>query len=299
MDDISDDPQLEQSSWLKSRSEAAEIAAPSLDQARTRGTLGMSEVPLKLRYLRPLAHRLHVQLEAILETVDLVLTDNRRRMLSSKQRRGRFEIRAHHMFMGCEPEIAEAIARLVGAKDQRLKAAARDKIQAYIRAHHDTISFEPSAGELAHRGEHFHLGVLLEEVVEGLEPALKDALGHIGPIHITWGRRGQGTRSIRFGSYDFDRKLIRIHPALDRDWVPRYFISFIVYHELLHALFPPRLADDTPITSAAASSKRSREGRKRRLIHTPEFVAMERRFVHYDKAMRWEAANLQRILEHK
>src|SRR5690554_7430764 len=51
----------------------------------TRGTLSMAEVPLELRYRRPFAHQLHVRLERHLDVVDLILTDNRRRMLSSKR----------------------------------------------------------------------------------------------------------------------------------------------------------------------------------------------------------------------
>ncbi|AWV90569.1 hypothetical protein [Bradymonas sediminis] len=269
------------------------LEQPPAAQVATRGTLNMSEVPLEMRYRRPEAHALHVRLERLLGVVDLILTDNRRRMLSSKRGRKRIEIRIHHMFMGCDAQTVGAIADLLGGVSSARKGA-RAIIQGYIRDNRDAISFEPTDDELHTRGEFFNLATVLDEVVEGLEPAMRADLRAIGDIHITWGRRSQGNRSIRFGSYDFDRKLIRIHPALDRDWVPRYFVAFIIYHELLHALFPPisGCASSVEGTDSSGTSKR-------RLVHTPEFNAMERRFPDYQKAMRWEAANLRKILDQK
>ncbi len=245
----------------------------ALDEVASRGTLDLSELPGELRACRPEAHRLHVRLEQLLGVVDLILTDNRRRMLSSRRRRNRQEIRAHHMFVGCCERTVKAIADLASGRK-----GARQHIQQYIRENREAISFAPDDDELQARGQHFNLTGILAEVLEAVDhPALDD----IDELHITWGRRGRGTKSIRFGSYDFDRKLIRIHPALDRKWVPRYFVAFIVYHEVLHAIFPPR------------------EAQSRRQVHTPEFRAMERQFPDYDRAMQWESANLRRILEHK
>jgi hypothetical protein len=244
------------------------------DEPRTtRGTLDMSELPSELRGCRPRAHKLHVRLEELLGIVDLILTDNRRRMLSSRRRRNRQEIRAHHMFVNSCDATVSAIADLASGRK-----GARQTIQQFIQDNRDAISFAPSDDELQQRGEHFNLGVVLRKVLMIFAEPVRDELDG---IHITWGRRGRGTKSIRFGSYDFDRKLIRIHPALDRRWVPDYFVEFIVYHELLHAIFPPR------------------EGQSRREVHTPEFRAMEKQFPHYEKAMAWEAANLRRILDNK
>src|SRR5699024_2535118 len=120
------------------------------------GILDMSGVPLELRYRRPQAHRLHVRLEQFLESiVDLSLTDNRRRMISSKRRRGRLEVRAHHMFMGCKPATAEALATLAGGRSNDVKAA-RALLREYIRQNRDAIAFEPTADELRTRGQYFN-----------------------------------------------------------------------------------------------------------------------------------------------
>jgi hypothetical protein len=98
---------------------------------------------------------------------------------------------------------------------------------------------------------------------------------------ITWGARGARRRrrtSIKMGSYSVEDRLIRIHPALDRRFVPRYFLEWIVYHEILHQVH------DMPIVSG------------RRQFHTPEFVAQESNYEHYERAREFERRHLDRIL---
>jgi predicted SprT family Zn-dependent metalloprotease len=80
------------------------------------------------------------------------------------------------------------------------------------------------------------------------------------------------------GSYSVEDKLIRIHPALDRSFVPRYFIESVVYHEMLHHIHP------IPVKGG------------RRQFHTAEFKEQEKRFHQYQKAKRWERANIDRLL---
>ncbi len=108
-------------------------------------------------------------------------------------------------------------------------------------------------------GTYHQLSSLLEEVkseffTEELEAS------------IMWGRAPRRTRrrkrtSIVFGSWWEQQKRIRIHPALDRPWVPEEFIRFIIYHELCHAVAKPKQG----------------QGRKRQ-VHHPEFKALENRY---------------------
>jgi hypothetical protein len=99
---------------------------------------------------------------------------------------------------------------------------------------------------------------------------------------IVWGRK----RRLRpkayfiFGTIQEQDKMIRIHPLLDAGWVPRWFLEFVIYHEMLHSVVPD-VYD---------------RKRRRRIVHTDEFTRKERRFPHYSKAQRWEAENLARFL---
>lgn len=98
---------------------------------------------------------------------------------------------------------------------------------------------------------------------------------------IAWGRRRRlpPREYFVFGSIQEDDRLIRIHPLLDAPWVPGWFLDYVVYHEMLHAIVPDEFLPG---------------GRRR--VHTAEFVRREQLFAHYRKARRWEDANLTRFL---
>ncbi|MBV9126448.1 MAG: hypothetical protein JO117_00020 [Verrucomicrobia bacterium] len=99
---------------------------------------------------------------------------------------------------------------------------------------------------------------------------------------ITWGRRRRQLPKeyFVFGTIQEQERVIRIHPLLDAPWVPRWFLEFVVYHEMLHSVVP-----DEPLGLGG-----------RRRVHTEEFQRREKRFAHYRRARRWEKANLERFL---
>lgn len=235
------------------------------------GRLFLAELPTDLGLSLREIQKLHEELQSRMGSIDLVLTDNRRRMVSARRKRKRIRVRLHHMFVGAELECLDALATLISGEGD--VPAAREELQNYINDHREEISYEIDPTRVETRGEHHDLQKMLEKWRRIMGPE------KLSEVVITWGRRGKGSRTIRFGSYDFDRKLIRMHPSLDQAWVPDYFVEFIVYHELLHALFPPK-----------------KKG-ARRQVHTPEFRRMEEQFPRYEEAMRWERKNLSRFLE--
>jgi predicted metal-dependent hydrolase len=93
---------------------------------------------------------------------------------------------------------------------------------------------------------------------------------------ITWGtgRARCAVRKRTLGSYSRHTNIIRINTILDRVHVPRYFIQFVVYHEMLHA----------DMGLAKKNGKNS--------VHSKEFRARERQFRDYERALRWERRKL-------
>jgi hypothetical protein len=102
-------------------------------------------------------------------------------------------------------------------------------------------------------------------------------------LQITW--FGSASRKARrhrkLGLYCFNEKLIKIHRLMDRSEFPPYFISYVVYHEMLHSVCPP---------------VKAKRGRFR--IHHHDFRKKEMEFAEYGVAKRWEEENKRLFFSH-
>jgi hypothetical protein len=218
--------------------------------------------------------RLERRLEAAFGApVQLGVTDNRRRMVTHTRVRGRLRVRVNMMFLGAAPRILDALVAYVVHGDRE----ASQIIGSFIAVNtHRIRATRRAAGKLEPRGRVHDLSEILQRLNETYFG------GSIGNVLITWGRRtapaGKRRNTIKLGSYSAVERLIRIHPVLDADWVPRYFVSYIVFHELLHHVMPEvRVGGRT-------------------LLHPPEFAAREREFRHHERALTWEQKHIDRLL---
>ena len=97
---------------------------------------------------------------------------------------------------------------------------------------------------------------------------------------IKWGKKvnKKNLTSFRFGSYDPKKKLIRIHPRLQQDFVPISVLELTVYHEMCHQWAPIR-----------------RE-RGMWIAHHPQFKEKEREYSFYNEARSWEKDNWKKLM---
>ena len=218
------------------------------------------------------AERLASRLSRVLGLrVRLAVTDNRSTMLSFKRNASALQVRLHHMFLDAPEDVVSALADYTG----RGRRKAGTVLDAFIQGMQPRIRQErhPAEPELQPRGRCYDLQDLFDRVnAEHFDNGIVAQIG--------WGRRGpkRMRKSIRLGVYDHQTREIRIHPALDRPEVPRFFVEYIVFHEMLHQLFP------------------SPAGAARRIHHPPAFRARERQYPHYEASVRWEKENLRLLL---
>ncbi|MBL4686419.1 MAG: hypothetical protein JKY37_17625 [Nannocystaceae bacterium] len=203
----------------------------------------------------------------------IVVTDNLHTMVSIKRGQGVFTFRLHHMFLGAPPRILRALA-LYAEKHERKSAQV---VRAFVDHHERLIRVraEPRSITCDVEGRYHDLQEIFDEINDLYFE------GSVG-ARITWGprtRRKPSRESIKLGSYTVEDALIRIHPVLDAQDVPRFFVAWIVYHEMLHEFH------DMPVVDG------------RRVYHTPEFRRAEAQFDRYTEAVLWERMNLHRLLE--
>jgi predicted SprT family Zn-dependent metalloprotease len=193
--------------------------------------------------------------------VSLVLTQNSTSMLSVRHRDGDLHVRLHRMFLHSDSGVVGEIAGFLKNKRGKMPLFRR-----FIRENRALLDSKP-AKKITTRtaGKFFDLAVLYDEINQDyFEGSINCA--------ITWGARcpRYSVRKRTLGSYSPRSNLIRINPVLDRKAVPRYYIAFVVYHELLHA--------------ALGIVQKG----ERRSMHTREFRTREKLFKEYERAHAWE-----------
>lgn len=205
----------------------------------------------------------------------ITITENRQTMMSLRpQRNGSMNVRLHKFFLTAPDDVLNAVADW--ARHPRDKAAGV-VVDAYIRAHAPKREQLPVAAEsLQTRGKVHDLLPLYHAVNHA---HFNNAIA----CAITWGRapHRHRRRYMRLGSYAPHENLIRIHPHLDEEFVPEFFVQYIVFHEMLHAHLG---------IGESANGRRS--------IHPPSFRLMEQAYPDFARAEAWlkQPKNLSRVM---
>ncbi len=214
--------------------------------------------------------------EAIGEPIaDVVLTNNHSRILSARATPAGLRVRVHRCFEHAPAHLVPPLAVLISGRGGAPRREALAMVRAYFADHATSAVARPVA--LRSEGKFFDLETLRDEINHAYFDGALD-------LAITWGRhaprrRGRRkSRSIRLGSWDEQRRLVRIHPVLDQRFVPRYVVASVVHHEMVHAALPAEVQGT------------------RRLLHGPEFRRREREFHDFERAERWIATHLDRLL---
>jgi hypothetical protein len=177
------------------------------------------------------------------------------------------------MFADASPVVTQALARYIGKND----AEASRLLGEYI----DDNQHRVRTGTRRKRGLRLYTKGQVHDLAEIYADLNERYFDGAIKADITWGQRcGKPKRrnSIKMGSYSVEDRLIRIHRSLDRAFVPRFFVEWIVYHEMLHQVH------EAPLVNG------------RRQFHTPAFLEDEARFEHYTLARLWEREHLDWLL---
>ena len=237
---------------------------------RTTSTTGSGEsspaFPKDLADPAAVAHWLS---RTIGRAVTLRYTKNRSTMLSFREDDSVLRVRLHRMF--ADATRGEMLALAAYLRDGDVEAG--KVLDRFIRQHKDEFR-EPVTVQPVGRFHH------LQEMFDELN---RDYFHDSCKAFITWGKaaaRRRRRRSIQLGSYVSNERLIRIHPCLDQAFVPRYYVAWVIFHEMLHEVF-------------------GIEGNHgRRSLHPPEFMAIEESYPDYIECKKWEEANIHRLLRY-
>ncbi len=209
-------------------------------------------------------------------SLSVTLTDNRYTMISVRRegRRGpRYSVRLHHMFSDADPAITRALARYIAKNDRRssrLLGLFIDDNQHRVRSRNR----RQANPKLTTAGKYHDLAEIYDDLNRHYFANKIEA-------RLTWGQRCTKPRrrnSIKMGSYSVEDRLIRIHRSLDREFVPRFFVAWIIFHEMLHQVHTIEKVNG------------------RRQFHSKAFLEDEARYERYTDARAWERERLDELL---
>ncbi len=182
-------------------------------------------------------------------------------------RNGRVLVRISDLLSAAPALVLEALAELLLAKLFRVPPSreARECYRAYIstpafRRRIDNVRRQRGTKRLLPpRGRCYDL-------VEIFAKLNRKFFGEeFPPPRLGWSQKRSRTH---LGHYDSAHGTITISRWLDSPWVPRFVVEFLVFHEMLHILFPEK-----------------RRGH-RRVLHSTQFREAEKIFPAYDQACR-------------
>lgn len=204
--------------------------------------------------------------------VRVVITDNLHTMVSVKKGQGVVTFRLHHMFLQAPAAVLRALGRYAEKQDN----GASRVLRAFVDSNEVLIRQRKTPRTVACdvEGKYHNLQAIFDDLNQRYFAGTIKA-------RITWGQRGRrkaSRGSIQLGSYTVEDELIRIHPVLDAADVPRFFVAWIVFHEMLHEIH------DMPVVDG------------RRVYHTAEFRRAEAQYEDYAEAVLWERTHLNKLL---
>ena len=176
------------------------------------------------------------------------------------------------MFLEADTGVLNSLARFVKSRNRKAPSVLRS----FVNAKTHKIKKSPRKRRqtrVRSKGRFFDLNALFDQVNH-------EYFANQIDCSITWGanRRVRNQNSIKLASYSVRTNTIRVHPALDKSYVPKYVIMGIVYHEMLHHHL----------------GVEHRNGRK--IVHSKRFRQLEQRYLHYHKLQAWKEKNLPRLL---
>jgi hypothetical protein len=203
----------------------------------------------------------------------------RHQVIRVERKRSGVVVHLSSFFSEAPDDVRDAIVSWMRAGN-RARRATRTLDLWIDRRVRELAETAPLAPQLEPRGKVHDLAAIAHELRAGeLAHAFTSALPWPA---IGWGRAkgSRSRRSLRLGSYDAVARAVRIHPVLDSAHVERWFVRYVLFHELLHAVL------DAPRNEHDA----------RRLHHGPEFRRRERAYSDTARALDWEKLHVRALI---
>jgi len=209
--------------------------------------------------------------------LDILLTRNSSTLISLSRRGATSTLRVHRLFADAPDAVHEAIVQNFFCRQSRSAARElRARIMDFVDENRQlTLATTALPKVRPAQGKVYDLDKVYTDVVRKHVPERRRKRR---PLQVGWSRRATPSLMGKWIETPANSpNVILINSLLDDRRVPRFYLEFIVFHEILHDLFPIR----------------RRRGRWEQ--HPVEFRQREKAFPQYEEARRWEKEELGRL----
>lgn len=191
------------------------------------------------------------------------INDNRSTMLSVKWEPHCTKVSMHRMFLDAPRNIMQDLACYLRRESKIISPTVKAFIEDNLKKL--DYSYQVDSKKLYIQGNVYNLQRIYNDLNQ-------EYFNNNLDLSITWfGKPMQRNRSrVTFGLYHDSLRLIKIHRILDSPGFPDYFVSYVIYHEMVHHVSPPYIDE---------------KGVNR--VHSREFKIQERKFRYFDLAQEW------------
>lgn len=205
--------------------------------------------------------------------LQLKINDNISTMLSVRWESHCTKVSLHRMFLSAPNNVMNELACYLRGDHKSIAPTIKAFIEDNVKKLDYSHTIDPLS--LPVQGTVYNLNELYNEINE-------EYFDNELNLLITWfGSRRQNNRSrITFGLYHEPLKMIKINKLLDSPVFPKYVISYVIYHEMIHHICPSYI-----------------DQRGQTQIHTKAFKEREKQFKHFHLAQRWIKEHQQHLFK--
>lgn len=212
----------------------------------------------------------HEYLEGLLgKKLSLKINDNRSTMLSVKWEPDCTKVSLHRIFLEAPSNVMEGLACYLNQSKEGFPKTVRNYIEENLKKLDYSHTIDKT--KLMTQGTCFNLKMLYDEVNS-------EYFNNRLELLITWfGRKqkkAQPRSRLTLGLFHDQLRLIKVNRFLDRERVPEFLVSYVIYHEMLHYVCPSYV-DERGIHR----------------VHSKEFRAEEEKFRYFNKVQEWMDEN--------
>ena len=222
-----------------------------------------------------LQHALEKNLQNVLgKELRITWTTNRRVMISFRRHKGTVTLRLHESFALADSRLTHDLSAFLYKNARRVP----DSVKEFVNTFPARKKSESSIGSLAHLGRQSDLKNIYRKFNRAY---FNDQLKG----RAVWGRKifSKNKRTITFGSYSPAERIIRIHPVLDTELTPRFYLEAVMHHEMVHEYL----------------DKVEMCGKEEALTHSRRFRELDRKFKYHALANAWEKRHFEKLISYR